>query len=95
MNRCTVLVPAIAALCDAASADSARALVDEFYLTTEKISRVEVDLYEIAYSDELVVTSNCWTYAYNDAAVVTSRSLIFIDQDEVCTIVGRKPKPTA
>lgn len=71
-----------------------RALAEEFGLNTQSVSKVETDVYEIAYSDQLVLTSGCWVAAYREAAVVTSRRVIFIDANEVCDIVGLRDRNT-
>lgn len=80
-------------LAPAAHANAARALVSEFGITTQSVSKVETNLYEVAYSDTLLVTSNCWVSAYADTAVVTSSQIIFIDANETCWISGTQEKP--
>lgn len=69
-----------------ANANAARALVQEFMLTTQRVSSVESNVFEVAYQDALIVTSSCWVSAYNDDAVITNNAIIFIDQNEVCSI---------
>lgn len=70
-----------------AQAAAARALVQEFMITTQRVSSVESNVFEVAYQDALIVTSGCWVSAYNDDAVITNNQIIFIDRDEVCQIM--------
>ena len=72
---------------------AARALVNEFGISTVNVSRVETDVYEAAYANDQIVTRGCWVNAYGDAAVVTRNQLIFVDANEVCAIAERRPRP--
>ena len=88
----TATLAAALALPAAAYDSAARALVNEFGITTQSVSKVETNLYEVAYSDTLLVTSNCRVSAYADAAVVTSSQIIFIDANETCWISGTQDR---
>ncbi len=95
MKSFTALALAAALVAPAAAygTSAARALVTEFGLSTDNVSRVETDVYEAAYGYDQIVTSGCWVNAYGEAAVITNRQIIFIDANEVCTIVERRPRP--
>lgn len=71
---------------------AARALVAEYGIMTESVSRVETDVYQTYYRNDLILTSGCWVNAYGEAAVITRNQIIFIDANEVCMIVGTKPR---
>ena len=88
----TAAVATSLALPAAAYGGAARALISEFGINTQSVSKVESNLYEVAYSDTLLVTSNCWVSAYADTAVVTSNQIIFIDANETCWISGTQEK---
>lgn len=74
------------------SGSAARALVSEYGLMTVNVSRVETDVYEVAYRSDLLVTSGCWVSAYAEPAVVTQRLIIFVDANEVCSIVSTRQR---
>ena len=87
------LAAALIAPATAYGNSAARALVNEFGMSTVNVSRVETDVYEAAYANDQIVTSGCWVNAYGEAAVITNRQIIFIDANEVCAIVERRPRP--
>ena len=93
MKALSGLVTALTLLAaPAAHANAARALVDEFVLMTQSVTKVESNVYEVAYDNELRVTSSCYVSAYAETAVVTHTRIIFIDANEVCSIIDTKPK---
>jgi hypothetical protein len=92
--RSLVAATLAAALTLPAAADNsaARALVNEFGITTQSVSKVASNIYEASYSNYQLVTDSCWVGAYAEAAVVTSTQIIFIDLNEVCAILETRPK---
>lgn len=88
----TATLAAALALPAAAYNSAARALVSEFGITTQSVSKVDSNVYEVAYYDYQLVTYSCWVGAYAEAAVVTNTQIIFIDQNEVCSIMETRAK---
>ena len=86
------LAAALVAPAAAYGTSAARALVNEYGMLTENVSRVETDVYQTAYGYDQIVTSGCWVNAYGEAAVITNRQIIFVDANEVCAIVERRPR---
>lgn len=88
----TATLAAALALPAAADDSAARALVNEFGITTRSVSKVASDVYEASYSNYQLVTESCWVGAYAEAAVVTNTQIIFIDRNEVCSILETRLK---
>lgn len=88
----TVALAAVLALPAAAYNSAARALVNEYGITTTTVSKVDSNVYEAAYSNYQLVTYSCWVGAYAETAVVTNSQIIFIDQNEVCSIMETRAK---
>lgn len=87
-----ILAAALAGPALASGGSAARALIDEYMISTERVSRVDADLYEVAYRSDLLVTRGCWVNAFGETAVVTYTRIIFIDANQVCTIVETRAR---
>ncbi len=74
----------------AAYPSAARAIVTEYSLMTESVSRVKSDVYRAGYRNEWLVTRGCWVMAYAEPALITRTQIIFIDIDTVCWIAERR-----
>jgi len=82
----TAVVLALAASATSAEAgDGAKALVEEFGITTYTASRKDDNIYELQ-EGYVVRTNYCYAYVYYEDVVVTKSKIIFVESDEVCDI---------